>query len=87
MLSQNRQLSAFWRRIVAPASETFVRGWLKCCFTSTETVGLLGSGVQDVHLDFDIAPELCRERNKVADVTGPTTVDRASLSPLREGIG
>ena len=27
-------------------------GWLKCCFTSTETVGLLGTGAQDVHLDF-----------------------------------
>ena len=26
--------------------------WLKCCFTSTETVGLFGTGAQDVHLDF-----------------------------------
>ena len=25
---------------------------MKCCFTSTETVGLLGTGTQDVHLDF-----------------------------------
>ena len=32
--------------------------WLKCCFTSTETVGLLGTGAQDVHLDFHTAPEL-----------------------------
>ena len=32
---------------------------MKCCFTSTETVGLLGTGAQDVHLDFHIAPELC----------------------------
>ena len=32
---------------------------LKCCFTSTETVGLLGTGSQDVHLDFHTAPELC----------------------------
>ena len=32
--------------------------WLKCCFTSTEIVGLLGTGVQDVHLDFHTAPEL-----------------------------
>ena len=30
----------------------------KCCFTSTETVGLLGTGAQDVHLDFHTAPEL-----------------------------
>ena len=31
---------------------------LKCCFTSTETVGLLGTGAQDVHFDFHTAPEL-----------------------------
>ena len=32
---------------------------LKCCFTSTEmTVGLLGTGAQDVHLDFHTAPVL-----------------------------
>ena len=31
---------------------------LKCCFTSTETVGLLGTGAQDVHLDSHTAPEL-----------------------------
>ena len=30
---------------------------LKCCFTSTETVGLLGMGAQDGHLDFHTAPE------------------------------
>ena len=33
--------------------------WVECCFTSTETVGLLGTGAQDVHLDFHTAPELC----------------------------
>ena len=32
---------------------------LKCCLTSTETVGLLGTGAQDVHLGFHTAPELC----------------------------
>ena len=31
---------------------------LKRCFTSTQTVGLLGTGAQDVHLDFHTAPEL-----------------------------
>ena len=31
---------------------------LKCCFTSTETVGLLGTGAQDGHLDFHTAPGL-----------------------------
>ena len=35
-------------------------GWLvECCFTSTETVALLGTGAQDGHLDFHTAPELC----------------------------
>ena len=33
--------------------------WLKCCFTSRETVGLLGKGAQDAHLGFRTAPELC----------------------------
>ena len=34
-------------------------GWLKCCFTSTETVGFfLGTEAQDAHLDFHTAPEL-----------------------------
>ena len=33
--------------------------WLvECCFTSTETVGLLATGAQDGHLDFHTAPEL-----------------------------
>ena len=32
---------------------------LRCCFTSTETVGSLGTGAQDGHLDFHTAPELC----------------------------
>ena len=31
---------------------------LKCCFTSTGTVGLLGTGAQDVHHDFHTVPEL-----------------------------
>ena len=31
-------------------------GWLS---VATETVGLLGTGAQDVHLDFHTAPELC----------------------------
>ena len=31
---------------------------LKCCIASTETVGLLGTGAKDVHLDFHTAPEL-----------------------------
>ena len=34
------------------------REHVKCCFTSTETVGLLRIGAQDGHLDFHTAPEL-----------------------------
>ena len=30
---------------------------VECCFTTTETVGLLGTGAQDGHLDFYTAPE------------------------------
>ena len=33
---------------------------VECCFTSTETVGLLGTGAQDGHLDFHTAPKLSR---------------------------
>ena len=36
-----------------------IADWLvECCFTSTETVGLLGTGAQDVRLDFHTAPQL-----------------------------
>ena len=30
----------------------------ECCFTSTETIGLLGMGAQDDHINFHTAPEL-----------------------------
>ena len=39
---------------------------LKRCFTSTETVGLLGTGAQDGHLDFHTAPEFCGQRGTTA---------------------
>ena len=35
-----------------------VVGVVEFCFTSTETVGLLGTGAQDGHLDFHTAPAL-----------------------------
>ena len=31
---------------------------VECCLTSTETVGLLGTGAQDGHLDFHTVSEL-----------------------------
>ena len=37
---------------------------LKCCFTATETVGLLGTEAQDVHLDCHTAPELWWARHR-----------------------
>ena len=39
--------------------------WLKCCFTPTETVDVLETGAQDVHLDFHTAPELWYECEKI----------------------
>ena len=42
-----------------PAFDTIATNLVECCFTSTETVGLLGTGAQDVHFDFHTAPELC----------------------------
>ena len=42
----------------ARLSRLFLLLLLKCSFTSTETVGLLGTGAQDGHLDFHTAPEL-----------------------------
>ena len=46
--------------IRCPQTTTLRDCWLvECCFTSTETVGFLGTGAQDVHLDFYTAPELC----------------------------
>ena len=38
---------------------------IDCCFTSTETAGLVGTGTQDVHLDFHTALELCSRRLKL----------------------
>ena len=42
-----------------PLPDLYKTNWLfECSFTSTETVGLLGTGVQDIHLDFHTAPGL-----------------------------
>ena len=37
---------------------------LKSCFTSAETVGLLATGAQDVHLDFHTAPQLLSSKER-----------------------
>ena len=46
-------------------SFSFRKVKLKCCFTSTETIGLLETGAQDVHLDFHTAPELLSKETPV----------------------
>ena len=43
-----------------PSSKSAEQKMLKCCFTSTETVGLLRTGARDVHLDYHTAPEPTR---------------------------
>ena len=46
-------------KIVLPPTPYLVLTLLaECCFTSTENVGLLGTGAQDGHLDFHTDPEL-----------------------------
>ena len=52
--------------------------WLKRYFTSTETVGLLGTGAQDGHLDFHTVSELCAEIKSApfSDVTSTGRVWR-----------
>ncbi len=48
--------------------------WLKCCFTSTGTPGLLGTGAQDCHLDFHTAPDLyTHTHSEFLDLKAPTT--------------
>ena len=46
--------------IVTNTDRVIVLWLVECCFTSTETVGLSGTGAQDGHLDFYTAPKLCR---------------------------
>ena len=52
--------------------------WLEFCFRSTETVGLFGTGAQDVHLDFHTVPELCKQ------ASGDSLLSKPSSKRLRE---
>ena len=56
--------------------------WLKCCFTSTKTVGLLGTGAQDGHLDFHTAPELCVFNNSKLLMSGHFCLSHRELVSL-----
>ena len=62
-----------WRHWLNDGGPWFLAELVECCFTSTETVGLLGTGAQDGHLDFHTAPELC----EVSSVVGRTFVEYA----------
>ena len=48
---------------------------------TTETVGLLGTGAQDVHLDFHTAPGLCRSAWKSYSYPNPTPSRLLRLFP------
>ena len=50
---------------------------------STETVGLLGTGAQDVHLDFHTAPELCLPSVGHLEFVRSKDLFNAELSPER----
>ena len=54
---------------------------MKCYFTSTEIVGLLGTGAQDGHLDFHTAPELCASRKSKEQVTANIHTRHSRLEP------
>ena len=55
---------------------------LKCCFTSTEAVGLLGTGALDVHFHFHTAPSTSTLVLEGAEIPGGWE-ERESLSRLR----
>ena len=50
------RLCRSWENFPFSVGVRRVRELVECCFTSTETVGLLGTGAQDGHLDFHTAP-------------------------------
>ena len=59
----DESLTSLWEFSSSPSSWSHLDSLsnlmlLHCCFTSTETIGLLGTGAQDNHLDFRTAPEL-----------------------------
>ena len=48
-----------WRLSVRCVGSLILSELVECCFTSTETAGLLGAGAQDGQLDSHTAPDLC----------------------------
>ena len=67
VLNVNKNLNAYYKEMCVcggggggggGGDEAILFLWLKCCFTSTKTIDLLGMGTQDIYLDFHTAPEL-----------------------------
>ena len=59
LVNKGKKMSLSYRLSVQfPGLQKMSTVLLKCCFTSTETVGLLVTGAQDGYLDFHTAPEL-----------------------------
>ena len=57
-LVRTNNLSSMIKTTSETAFTTYIIRLAEYCFTSTETVGLIGTGAQDGHLDFQSAPEL-----------------------------
>ena len=57
-LVRTNNLSSMIKTISETAFTTYIIRLAEYCFTSTETVGLIGTGAQDGHLNFQSAPEL-----------------------------
>ena len=58
--SNDRYIISLFPHLHTPFFPSLISLIVECCFTSTETVGLLGTGAQDDHLDFHTTPELCK---------------------------
>ena len=59
--SKTRQQNSCFRgssKIIKKGCSSFELLLAECCFTSTVSVGLLGTGAQDGHLNFHTAPGL-----------------------------
>ena len=57
-LVRTNNLSSMIKTTSDTAITTYIIRLAEYCFTSTETVGLIGTGAQDGHLDFHTPPEL-----------------------------
>ena len=55
-ITRNCDVASVWDKYIFKAKRP--SSWAECCFASTKTVGLLGTGAQDGHLEFHTVPEL-----------------------------